>query len=349
MVFVHGNVTYDVMQADFSSNDTHSIAVISFTTQYHINISIKLLQDTLYYASYARLLSQMKQEADSAYLHYPVESTNALIHIVCNKCKDIFENSTRLCSTTSLQDYIQPITHRITLVKDEQSHDGVAAESSSDATKSFRWGMASVNLHALDERAAALRKLDARQLWVSHDIQDQKAKNMVRTLDGQTLFFKACYDPTSPEIARELSVLLDITDHQLHSTLRLSRLAGLVFLEDGSVAGLVLEWLSALPLADARILSNSGFHRIWENQVKTIVSELHQRNIIWGDVNPHNILVDAACTAWVVDFGGNHNVEFIDEGVKETMTGDDQGVRYLFEEWLPQKLAASGAGPPTLL
>jgi RIO-like serine/threonine protein kinase len=65
------------------------------------------------------------------------------------------------------------------------------------------------------------------------------------------------------------------------------------------------------------------------------VRELHRCGIVWGDVNVHNIFIDANGDAWVIDFGGNCNVEFIDEELKETHEGDIQGLRRVFEEWLP--------------
>lgn len=67
--------------------------------------------------------------------------------------------------------------------------------------------------------------------------------------------------------------------------------------------------------------------------METVVKELHLHKIIWGDVNIHNIFVDVNADAWVIDFGGNCNVQFVDEELKETYEGDIQGLRRIFEEY----------------
>jgi hypothetical protein len=56
----------------------------------------------------------------------------------------------------------------------------------------------------------------------------------------------------------------------------------------------------------------------------------HSHDLIWGDVNPCNVAVDA----WVIDFGGINNAEFVDDNNTETKYGDWQGVERLFGTWL---------------
>jgi RIO-like serine/threonine protein kinase len=76
-------------------------------------------------------------------------------------------------------------------------------------------------------------------------------------------------------------------------------------------------------------------HERWEKQVTAIVQELHAHGIVWGDVNPMNIVIDKAMDAWVIDFGGMNNVAFVDDDKRETIEGDMQGIMRLFQEWLP--------------
>ena len=45
---------------------------------------------------------------------------------------------------------------------------------------------------------------------------------------------------------------------------------------------------------------------------------LHDNDIVWGDVNPMNVVIDEAMDAWVIDFGGNNNVAFVDDEKRET-------------------------------
>lgn len=43
--------------------------------------------------------------------------------------------------------------------------------------------------------------------------------------------------------------------------------------------------------------------------------------------------------AWVIDFGGRNNPLFIDNDKAETIEGDWQGIRRLFEMWLPKQVS----------
>jgi tRNA A-37 threonylcarbamoyl transferase component Bud32 len=152
---------------------------------------------------------------------------------------------------------------------------------------------------------------------------------------GTQFFFKPRFDLMAPEFDREVSVLGAIRSTGLNSTLRVSPFKGLVLLDSGLVAGMLFGWLEGWPLAEHLELSNPGLHKRWQEQVEGIVKELHQHEIVWGDVNVHNIFIDVDGDAWVIDFGGNCNVQFVDEELKETVEGDVQGLRRVFEEWLP--------------
>jgi hypothetical protein len=55
-------------------------------------------------------------------------------------------------------------------------------------------------------------------------------------------------------------------------------------------------------------------------------------------------MVGEAMDAWTIDFGGMNNVEFVDDDLRETMEGDEQGLRRLFKEWLPRCARDVGDG-----
>ena len=78
-------------------------------------------------------------------------------------------------------------------------------------------------------------------------------------------------------------------------------------------------------------------HAKWKAQVVDMVTELHAHDVIWGDVNAGNVVIDHASNAWLIDFGGLNNPEFVDDDLAETKEGDWQGVHRLFEVWLPQR------------
>jgi hypothetical protein len=50
-----------------------------------------------------------------------------------------------------------------------------------------------------------------------------------------------------------------------------------------------------------------------------------------------NVVIDENFDAWVIDFGGMNNVDFVDDENRETVRGDWQGVGKLFGQWLPSR------------
>lgn len=86
-----------------------------------------------------------------------------------------------------------------------------------------------------------------------------------------------------------------------------------------------------------RLLGECEMHKKWYRQVTATVEKLHSHWIVRGDVNPMNITIDDALNAWVIDFGGLNNPEFVDDDKMETSEGDWQGVKGIFEEWLPNQ------------
>lgn len=156
----------------------------------------------------------------------------------------------------------------------------------------------------------------------------------VRSASGVEFFFKPRFDLMVPEFDREICVLDAIRGYGLNTTLKVSPFRGLVLLDNGLVAGMLFIWPEGRPLAEHPRLSHPDFHSMWQQQVEAIVKELHRHQIIWGDVNVRNIFIDTNADAWVVDFGGNCNVEFVDEELKETYEGDIQGLRRVFGEWI---------------
>ncbi|KAF2724300.1 hypothetical protein K431DRAFT_310248 [Polychaeton citri CBS 116435] len=212
----------------------------------------------------------------------------------------------------------------------------VIVECEGNRSYDYSYGVHPASFADLDARATAAEIIMADDLIVTHSGSDRNIENCVRTEDGRALFFRPRTDLTQPEFAREVSVLMRITELQLHQKAKLSNLTGLVMLEDGLIAGIAMPWLPALSLANEVNLCRYEYHTQWERQTRRIVETLHAHCIVWGDVNPHNILIDSALDAWAIDFGGNHNVDFIDSKNNETIKGDWQGVDRISREWLPE-------------
>lgn len=60
----------------------------------------------------------------------------------------------------------------------------------------------------------------------------------------------------------------------------------------------------------------------WLNQLDHTVSELHGVNLIWGDVQPDNIIIDTDDNAWVTEFGRWNSPPWAAEEMRGTKEGD---------------------------
>lgn len=73
--------------------------------------------------------------------------------------------------------------------------------------------------------------------------------------------------------------------------------------------------------------------RTWAGELGAMVTQLHEAGIVWGDVKPRNVLVDAKNQLWIVDFAGGYTPKWVDYVHKGTMAGDMQGVERI-QSWL---------------
>jgi hypothetical protein len=359
---------YILHSSEFLGAPPHSMIVSQAGTQYSVRISPETLVGTDFHSRYNDLLAQTKEnERDENGLpKHPFQLLDiykALQRLVWNTCKAVSETHAdpKPPSTppgTSLQDYIQPPTLHLTLAKNAHSSNGVVAtvvgDSSSNEypwatahtaqtarqiTNSYSFDLAPIATKDLSLGSTAADTFQASELFVTRKTTPEAVGSMqmqqVHTLTERGCFFKPRFDLMAPEFDREVAVLEAIRRSGLDRTLRVSPFKGLVLLDDGLVTGMLFEWLDGWPLAEYPKLADRRLHERWREQVEGIVRELHRCGIVWGDVNVHNIFIDANGDAWVIDFGGNCNVEFVDEELKETHEGDIQGLRRVFEEWLP--------------
>lgn len=192
-----------------------------------------------------------------------------------------------------------------------------------------------------------LAQFSASQVWLQPNCDGGTSldtlQGRVVVADGKSLYFKPRIDGRESEFERELNVMSSIAKLNPDSRMSVPELRGIVCAgKDGQMIAGVL--MSEITPSDAGTSLNSpGFsalrdcHGRWEAQVCAIVKILHAHGLVWGDVNPTNIMIDRDLNAWVIDFGGMNNVEFVDEEHRETVEGDWQGVFRIFREWLPRR------------
>ena len=169
------------------------------------------------------------------------------------------------------------------------------------------------------------------------------------TSDGRSLHFKPRQNAREKQFFRELCILVKIKRTQLANDLvKLPDLQGIVVSgkieeeeEEEECVGVLINHIATPPwgtdLLSPGCWAQPGLHPRWEQQVTATLKALHAQGIVWGDVNAGNVIIDQALDTWVIDFGGMNNPEFVDDDKAETMEGDWQGVKRLFQEWLPSR------------
>jgi hypothetical protein len=363
--------TMEVHSSEFFNTPHHYMIVSYAGTHFSIRIDPETLVGTDFHSRYNDLLTKPNErDEETGLLKNPLQlldTTKALQQLVWKTCKSVSEayapNPEDEPSTPperTLQDYIQPRTLHLALVKDSQGENGVSAKIVGDSSSNdYPWSTSHIaqtttqltNTYSFDVSPIPAQDLllllgptpvptyEASELFITRKPTTTESGPMqmqkVHTLTESHSFFKPRLDLMVPEFDREVAVLGAIKRSGLDRKLRVSPFKGLVLLDSGLVAGMLFDWLEGSPLAEHPSLSDTSFHKRWQEQVEAIVKELHRCGIVWGDVNVHNIFIDGNADAWVIDFGGNCNVEFVDEELKETYEGDLQGLRRVFEEWLP--------------
>jgi hypothetical protein len=359
---------YFVHFSNFFEGPPHNMTVWCDGTQYSIGIPLDTLAGTRFHLEYTGYLAKLNETVaklneigdNGLPKHSPFVITAALQHLVWTKCMSVFGayGSKGASEQESLQGCIQPPTLHVTIAKVAYNEDNVIAKivgdipnsypwdtswmahANSSITNSYGWGTAPVTEEYL-HRGTTLRKFKASELFLTKKATTAGLMQQVHTTTGTQFFLKPRWDLMAPQFDREVSALSTIVSYGLDRTLRVSPFKGLVLLDNGLVSGMLFDWLEGSPLAEHPELQNPKFHKVWQEQVEAIVHELHRHNIIWGDVNVHNIFIDADANAWVIDFGGHCNVQFVDEELMESYDGDRQGLRRIFEEWLPSRARTS--------
>lgn len=193
----------------------------------------------------------------------------------------------------------------------------------------------------------SIARFQASTIWIAPNSDPASSldtlQGRVVMPEGTSMYFKPRLEARGSEFERELRIMSRIEEIGLRAQIRVPKLYGIVVSGQagGTIVGIVMSLIASskigTTLGSNGFWSQLEFHKKWEDQVYAMVRELHAHDLVWGDVNPTNIMIDERMDAWIVDFGGMNNVEFVDEENRETIEGDWQGVRRLFQEWLPGK------------
>ncbi|KGQ03518.1 hypothetical protein BBAD15_g11240 [Beauveria bassiana D1-5] len=143
--------------------------------------------------------------------------------------------------------------------------------------------------------------------------------------DGTVAFFKLMGRGDKSILDKELRSYEKARNSGLPSSVRISRLLGLVKDERGTVFGLLLTHIDCQgqTLTCAVESDAPGFlRRQWITEITQTVFCLHQHGLVWGDAKPDNVLIDGNQNAWVIDFGGGYTEGWVPKNLAGTVKGD---------------------------
>lgn len=176
--------------------------------------------------------------------------------------------------------------------------------------------------------------------WPSIDpsevrVCDLSGTEKVVLRDGTTAYLKLMRHGDKRFIVTELSTYAKNRDSDLDSSLRISRLFGLVRSPDGKILGLLLTYIDGgrrtLSCTSRRPDVPQADRRMWAAQIETTIAELHRAGIAWGDAKPDNVLIAYDNNAWLIDFGGSYTEGWVPKELSGTMEGDLVGLEKIKE------------------
>ncbi|KAM0329823.1 hypothetical protein ACHAQA_003987 [Verticillium albo-atrum] len=160
-----------------------------------------------------------------------------------------------------------------------------------------------------------------------------RAPRRVSVNGGQdTFFFKPfCQGAAHEAFSHELLAFKGIALAQLGPEARVCRLHGVVG-DEYRLQGMLLTLVDErLPLHRAKHGASSLLRERWAAQVTESLAELHKAGLVWGDVKPHNVLIDVEDNAWLIDFGGSYTEGWVDRDEAGTVEGDLHGLAKILE------------------
>ncbi|KAI4955496.1 hypothetical protein J4E91_001357 [Alternaria rosae] len=321
----------------FASEETCLMTVLRGNARFQVNVEVARVDGTSFGKKLVQQMELRKRRPRGKARDMP------LFDLIYQHCLPLLES---LAPRTSLQDlslegFLHSPTYDLELTRGESSED-VRIVGGDKCVYTPAFFTSPMRTTDLPRPCKALRHFEARNLRIARTANEGKNLDAVQgrvvTVEGSPLYFKPRMELREAEFERELNVLRRIDEAGLAVRLRVPRLQGVVVSgEDtiGMLMTLITSSSTGTHLRSAGLQDRQELHKQWEEQLTAIVRELHAHGIVWGDVHPMNIIIDEEMDAWAIDFGGMNNAEFVDDEKRETVEGDWQGLKRMFQEWLP--------------
>ncbi|KAM0551296.1 hypothetical protein ACHAPJ_008399 [Fusarium lateritium] len=140
-----------------------------------------------------------------------------------------------------------------------------------------------------------------------------------------------------PKLEKELKDMQSISRAISEKTLRVpGLLAYVTHVDTGDIIGLLRDWIPNSRLGeDLWDIAIPGVsvetRQTWGTQIRETIEELHRIGVVWGNVNPANVIIDENEDVWLVGFGGGWTNDWVDKEKAGTEAGDTQGLTNIFK------------------
>lgn len=336
------DISYSDMEGATLEQESYR-TIMRGRTQFFIKICHPRIEHTLFGQQYLQLIQQEQEQ----FGNLPTMTLRAS-DLVCCPFVPLFG---RLAPDSSIQgltleDICNSPSYHLELVGADD-HGEFIIHGAESVTHSPSYNISPLHLRDLPGLFKTVAQVEAAGVVIAPSDENADPRNTrsvqgkVFTADGAVRYFKPRLLGRERAFEREVSILCRITGVGLRTdSTRLPTLLGLVVSRE-NVVGMLLNWISStsmgVNLMSEQFWDRPGLHIKWKEQVSKTVEVLHSHDIVWGDVNLCNIVIDDALNAWVIDFGGFNNPELVDDGLAGTKEGDWQGISRIFETWLPSR------------
>lgn len=152
--------------------------------------------------------------------------------------------------------------------------------------------------------------------------------------NGLTCFFKPCHHGRNVPAQRELENLIRIHEVGLTSKVRVPKVEAIVkYDHENRLTGYLITFIENKDTLEGEYARSApiSMRRRWYREIKDMITELHQLQIVWGDAKADNILIDFQDQPWLIDFGGSFTPGWVDRENLETIAGDLQALSKIKE------------------
>ncbi|KAK4900948.1 hypothetical protein LTR27_002131 [Elasticomyces elasticus] len=354
------------VQSGWTSEDESQVTLAHGPTTFIISVCFKDIEDTAWGRRYLRRVNNSPLDPDD---DGPVLDASEFL---LSRCKSLMLDlaPTPSIQGLAIEALCHSPTYRLRLLsitgdvdaRDLVGDDGIQITGSEDCTYEPSHNFYPLPVSELPTSCAAIPLIPASDLILATaegradpreaaNIQGKVTLRAAAAVEegsdsGRTMYFKPSFGRGS-QFDREAQILGRIAELGLHKKYRFSQLVGLVTTSSSGeeeqsqeivVVGMLLHLIPTGPhggdFLSATVQARKEMFPQWKAEVEGMVTVLHEHDLVWGDVNAGNVVIDEDDRAWVIDFGGLNNPEFVDDELAETKEGDWQGVGRLFGVWL---------------